>query len=776
MYPPARRSDHVDHYFGTAVPDPYRWLEDVDSPETEAWVDAENLLTRSLLDLAPGREALRHRLLALTNFERFSAPVHRNGRYFYSHNTGLQNQAVLHWQQGLDGTPHLLLDPNTLSADGTVALSGISLSDDGTLLAYALAEAGSDWITWRVREVETGNDLPDRILRSKFSGASWLPDASGFFYSGYGLETTPGLSTSTPGLPGEAATPAEAEGTASPTTAPEQVEDPEGTALTPAALKQTQLRHKVFFHHLGTPQSADRTIYQRLDDPELLTGASVTEDGRFLLVTASKGHTNTLAALPLPAALTDSAATPIAIATLPDARYEPVDVLLLNGRETLLLHTTADAANGRVVAVDLANPASEHWQVLLPETRNNLDSVTLVANTLIASYLADAQSLVELYTPAGQPLGQVELPAIGTATGFTGRASDRESFFVFTNFTTPPTILRLALSPSSTGVPLAVTPIAAQEAASPPEIPRPAESIRSAAATPTVYRSPKLTFDPSAFETVQRFYTSKDGTGVPLFLTSKRGLPRNAENPTLLYAYGGFNISLLPAFSPTYLLWMELGGIFAQPSLRGGGEYGEVWHEAGTRTRKQNVFDDFIAAAEFLLAERYTCPRKLAIEGGSNGGLLVAAVALQRPEIFGAALAHVGVLDMLRFDQFTIGYAWRSDYGSPSENEEEFRAILRYSPLHNVRPATAYPPTLILTADHDDRVFPAHSFKFTAEMQHHLAQGQTNGTGSGEASNPTLIRVETRAGHGAGMPLSKRIDQTVDVFSFLARYLNLVLP
>ena len=708
-YPPARRSDHVDTYFNTPVPDPYRWMEDVDSAEVKQWVDAENALTRSVLDPLPGRDSMQARLTSLYNFERFSPPEIRGTRLFYTHNSGLQNQPVLLWQEGVDGTPHTLLDPNTLSKDGTVALSSAEFSHDGTLLAYALADAGSDWVTWHVRRVDSGEDLPDRIAWSKFSGASWLPDNSGFFYSGYGIPATAAA-----GQPGNDA----------------------------SSLKQAQFGHRLFFHRLGTPQTADPVVFDVPSDKEMLVSGTVTEDGRYLLLSASKGHTNTLAALDL-RHLDLAHTTPeqtrahlISIASTPDARYIPVET----DDDTLWLHTTSGSPRGSVVAVDLQHPDRAAWKPVLPETRNNLESITMVDNTFVANYLADAQSLVELHSRSGEFLQTVKLPAIGTATGFTGRRTDKQSFFTFTNFTTPGTVLRLDL---------------AQHAVS-------------------TYRAPKLTFNPADFETREVFVTSKDGTRVPLFLTGKRGLPRDGSTPTLLYAYGGFDISLLPQFSPTYLLWMEMGGLYAQASLRGGGEYGEAWHEAGTKLHKQNVFDDFIACAEYLSHEHYTSPAKLAIEGGSNGGLLIGAVEEQRPELFGAALAHVGVMDMLRFDQFTIGYAWRSDYGEPSTNEADFRNILKFSPVHNVRTGVAYPPTLVFTADHDDRVFPAHSFKFTAAMQHALTAdaAQTPPLHAG----PVLIRIETRAGHGGGMPLSKRIDMVVDSYAFLNHVLHLPAP
>jgi prolyl oligopeptidase len=451
-------------------------------------------------------------------------------------------------------------------------------------------------------------------------------------------------------------------------------------------------------------------------------GAGVTDDGRYLFIYQTKGSSpnNELAVKDL----AHPEAPIVQIAITADALYAPID----NDGTLFWIHTTWNAPNGCVIEVDLAHPEREHWKTIIAESRNNLDSVSMIDDTLIANYLADAQSMVELHTREGELIERLTLPAIGTASGFAGKRTDTETFFQFTNFTTPATIYRLDM-----------------------------KTRRS-----TIDRQPKLKFDPTQYETKQVFYTSKDGTRVPMFLSYKKGLKLDGTNPTLLYGYGGFNISLRPEFSSAHMLWMEMGGLYAQPSLRGGGEYGEAWHEAGTKLTKQNVFDDFIAAAEWLIAERYTSPRKLAISGGSNGGLLVAACEIQRPDLFGAVLPSVGVMDMLRFDKFTIGWAWKTDYGAPSENEEEFHALYRYSPLHNLKPGVAYPPTLISTADHDDRVFPAHSFKYAAAMQ--AAQAGTN---------PVLIRVETRAGHGGGMPLSKRVELAVDQFTFLVKELEM---
>ncbi len=685
-YPTAHTVDQTDDYFGTRVADPYRWMEDVDSPEIKLWVDAENALTQSYLAQVPARAAIRDRILHLNSFERYSLPVRRGTRYFYSHNEGLQNQNVVFWQEGLTGTPHVLLDPNTLRADGTVALNGLEVTDDGRLAAYAISDAGSDWLTWHVREVATGKDLPDTIQWSKFSNASWTHDGSGFFYSAYA--------------------------------APDESHKAE-------FLKSTNYFHKLFFHKLGTPQSEDKLIFDRPDDKELNIGGSVSDDGRYLAIYQSKGTSpnNELA-------IKDLAHPETPILRLID-KAEATYTVIDNDGTHFWLQTTLDGPNGKVIGIDLAHPDRAHWKTILPESKNALDSVHMVDNTLIATYLADAQSHVELHTRDGALIQMLALPAIGTTDGFTGRRTDRETFFTFTNFATPPTIYRLDLKTKAS----------------------------------TVYRQPKLLFNPSDFETKQVFATSKDGTRVPIFLSYRKGLKLDGAAPTLLYAYGGFNISLVPAFAPSRVVWMEMGGIYAQACLRGGGEYGESWHHAGTGIHKQNVFDDFIASAEYLIANKYTSTPKLAIQGGSNGGLLVGAVELQRPDLFGAAVAEVGVMDMLRFDKFTIGWAWKADYGAPSDSKQEFEAIYKYSPLHNIHPGVKYPPTLITTGDHDDRVFPAHSFKFAAALQ--AAAAYT------PSAAPVLIRIETRAGHGSATPLTKRVEATADQFAFLVRQLGM---
>jgi prolyl oligopeptidase len=683
-YPVARKIEQTDDYFGTAVSDPFRWMEDVDSAELKTWIDAENELTQEYLAKVPVRERMQKRLMELINFERYTAPERRGTRYFYSHNSGLQNQNVLYWQDGLDGESKVLLDPNTFSEDGTVAISGVGITDDGMLAAYSIAEAGSDWVKWHVRNVTTGKDLADVVEWSKFSGASWRKDGSGFYYARY--------------------------------------DEPAEDASEAEALKTANYFHKIYFHKLGTPQSEDALVFHRPDDGELNLGAVVTEDGRYLVIHQSKGTSpnNELTVQDLH----DTSKRMIRLIDTADATYAPIS----NDGSLFWLLTTLDAPNGKVIVIDLNKPGREHWKTVIPESTNKLSDISIIDNTFIANYLADAQSHVELHSLDGSLIERVALPAIGTAYGFGGLRKDAETFYQFSNFTTPGTTYRLDMKTRKS----------------------------------TLFRQPRLLFDPALYETKQIFTESKDGTRVPMFISHRKGLALDGTAPTLLYAYGGFNISLVPEFSPSHVMWMEMGGVYAQASLRGGGEYGEAWHEAGTGVRKQNVFDDFISLAEWLITSQYTAPERLAISGGSNGGLLVAACELQRPDLFGAVVAQVGVMDMLRFDKFTIGWAWKEEYGSPSEDEAEFRAIYKYSPLHNIRQGVSYPATLIMTGDHDDRVFPAHSFKYTAALQ----AAQTG-------PDPILIRVETRAGHGAGMPLSKRIEAAVDQFAFMANQLHL---
>ncbi len=679
VYPKAKTVDQVDDYHGTNVADPYRWLEDTDSADTKAWVEAENKLTFSYLDQIPYRGAIRDRLLKLWNYERFTAPEQEGGRYFYQHNNGLQNQNVLLVAESLNAEPRVLLDPNTLSADGTVALAGRAITDDGKLMAYGTAASGSDWTEWHVRDVATGNDLPDLIKWVKFSDASWTKDDKGFFYSRYD-------------------------------------EPKEGMAL-----RDTVYFQKLYYHRLGTAQSDDKLIYDRPDNKEMLFGGNVTDDGHYLIITVEQGTSpkNRLYYKDL----TKPDAPVVKLLDDFDAQYRFVD----NDGPVFWIRTDLNAPRGKLMAIDTRHPERTKWKTVVPEGPDKLEGAGTVDNLFLLSYLKDARTEVRVYDLKGKFVRNVDLPGIGTAGGFGGKRKDEETFYAFTSFVTPTTIYR----------------------------------YEPAAGKSTVFRQPKVDFDPTKYETKQVFYHSKDGTRVPMFLTYKKGLKLDGENPTLLYAYGGFDISLSPFFSVPNVVWLEMGGIYAQPNLRGGGEYGEEWHLAGTHAKKQNVFDDYFAAAEWLIANKYTSTPKLAIRGASNGGLLMGASLTQRPDLFGAALPEVGVMDMLRFQKFTIGWAWTSDYGS-SDNAEDFKYLYAYSPLQNLKPGTKYPPTMISTADHDDRVVPGHSFKFAATMQADQA---------GPA--PVLIRIETKAGHGGGKPISKIIDETADEWAFVAHNLKM---
>jgi len=682
VYPEAKKLDQIDDYHGTKVADPYRWLEDLDSADTHAWVEAQNQVTFAYLNDIPARAQIKQRLTKLWNYERYSLPSKQGNRYFYSKNNGLQNQSVLYSTTALDAAPQLLLDPNTLSADGTVALSGTAVSDDGKLLAYGIAQAGSDWQEWRVRDVETAKDLPDVIKWVKFSGASWTKDGQGFFYSRYD-------------------------------------EPKAGTQMTGA-----NYFHKLYYHHLGTPQADDVLVYERPDQKEWNINGGVTDDGRYLIIYTTQGTDRRNRIFYKDLQAKDAGVQPLL--DKGDASYGFID----NDGTTFWLRTDLDAPRGKIIAVDITKPESGNWKEVIPQAAETLESANVVGNLLVASYLKDAHTQIKVYDLGGKLVREVKLPGIGSAGGFGGKRTDQETFYSFTSYTTPLTVYRYDI-----------------------------QTGRS-----TVFRAPKVDFNPADYESKQVFYTSKDRTRVPMIITYKKGLKLDGQNPTLLYGYGGFNISLTPTFSVGNLVWMEMGGIYAVPNLRGGGEYGEDWHQGGMKLKKQNVFDDFIAAAEWLIANKYTSTPRLAIFGGSNGGLLVGAAMTQRPELFGAALPAVGVMDMLRFQKFTIGWAWVSDYGS-SDNPEEFKALYAYSPLHNIKPGTAYPPTLVTTADHDDRVVPSHSFKFAATMQ----AAQTG-------ANPVLIRIETKAGHGAGKPTSKQIEEVADRWGFLVRALNMNGP
>jgi prolyl oligopeptidase len=681
-YPDARRDESVvDDYHGTRVADPYRWLEDPDSPETRAWVEAENKVTFGYLESIPQREKLKKRMTELWDYEKFGIPHREGSRYFWSRNSGLQNQSVYYVADGLDATPRVLLDPNTLSKDGTVALSGTSLTEDGALLAYGLAAAGSDWNEWKVRDVATGKDLDDHLKWIKFSDASWSKDGKGFYYSRF---------------------PEPAKG---------------------ADLKGANYHQKLYHHKLGTPQSADALVYERPDHKEWMFHGDVTEDGKYLIITVRKSSASKNRVLHVELDAEGREPRPVELIDNFEDEYHFIN----NDGPVFFFKTDKDAPRGRVIAIDTRKPGPKDWVELIPQAAETLEHVSLVGDRFLASYLRDATTQVKVFDLAGKFAREVKLPGLGTAAGFGGHRKDKETFYSFTSYTNPATIYRYDIASGES----------------------------------SVFKAPKVAFNPDDYESEQVFYTSKDGTKIPMILSHKKGLKRDGNNPTLLYGYGGFNISLTPSFSPGRIAWLEMGGVLAVPNLRGGGEYGEDWHQAGTKLRKQNVFDDFIAAAEWLIREKITSTPRLAIEGRSNGGLLVGAAITQRPDLFGAALPGVGVMDMLRFHKFTIGWAWVDDYGS-SDDAEQFGAIRKYSPLHNLKPGTMYPPTLVTTADHDDRVVPAHSFKFAATLQ----AAQSGG-------NPTLIRIETKAGHGAGKPTAKVIEEAADIYAFLAKVLKM---
>lgn len=688
-YPSSHKSNQVDNYHNTLVADPYRWLEDPDSEETRAWIEAQNQVTFGYLSEIPTREKIKQRLTKLWDYEKYGIPFKEGEslqdgsteRYFYFKNDGLQNQSVLYTLKSLDDQPKVLLDPNKLSEDGTVALSGLSISEDGKLLAYSLSASGSDWQEWKVRDVETGEDLQDHLKWIKFSGASWTHDNQGFFYSRY---DEPNEKT--------------------------QLED-------------VNYYQKLYYHQLGKPQSEDALIYHRPDQKEWGFSGGVTEDGRYLIISIWLGTDSKN--LVFFKDLTNPNAEVVELINQFEADYSFID----NDDSVFYFRTDLNAPRGRVIAIDTKSPAPENWREIIPQSAETLESVGILNNQFVADYLKDAHSQIKIFDLKGEFIREVELPGLGSAGGFGGERHDTETFYSFTSFTIPGTIYRYDMVTGKS----------------------------------TIFRQPQVDFNPDNYETKQVFYHSKDGTRVPMFITHKKGIKLDGNNPTYLYAYGGFNASMTPGFSVSLLVWMEMGGVYAMPNIRGGGEYGEEWHQAGMKDKKQNVFDDFIGAAEWLIANKYTKTEKLAIAGGSNGGLLVGACITQRPDLFGAALPAVGVMDMLRFHKFTIGWAWTSEYGS-ADNPEEFPALYAYSPLHNIKPDTAYPATLITTADHDDRVVPAHSFKFAAALQEaHI----------GDA--PTLIRIETKAGHGAGKPTAKIIEEAADKWAFLVRTLNVEL-
>ncbi|WNG49721.1 S9 family peptidase [Archangium minus] len=677
-YPMARKDTVVDNYHGTEVADPYRWLENPDSPESRQWIEAENQLTFGYLEKIPVRARIKQRMTELWDYEKYGVPWREGSRYFFSRNNGLQNQSVLYTADSLGAEPRVLLDPNTLSADGTVALAGVDITQDGNLLAYGVASAGSDWKEIRVRDVRTGKDLPDIVKWVKFSGSSWTKDGKGFFYSRY--------------------------------------DEPKAGE----ALSGTNYYQKLYFHKLGTPQSEDVLVYERKDQKEWGFGGHVTDDGRYLVINVTRGTEQKN--LVFYKDLKDPKAKVVELLKEWDAEYG----LIGNDGPLFWFQTDLDAPRGRVVAIDLRKPERKNWKEVIPQGEETLSTVSLVNDQFLVNVMKDAHSQVRLYSRDGKPAGELPLPGLGTVFGLGGKREDTETFYAYSSYTSPTTIYRYDLKKGQS----------------------------------EVFKAPTVKFDPSQYETKQIFYTSKDGTRVPMFLSHKKGLKLDGTNPTLLYGYGGFNAPMTPGFNVANLVWMEQGGVYAVANLRGGGEYGREWHEAGTKLKKQNVFDDFIAAAEWLISNKYTSTPRLAINGRSNGGLLVGAAVTQRPDLFGVALPGVGVMDMLRFHKFTIGWAWTSDFGS-AENPEEFKALHAYSPLHNLKPAR-YPAMLVHTADHDDRVVPGHSFKFTAAAQ--AAQ-------TGEA--PVLIRIETKAGHGAGKPTSKIIEEYTDLWAFSLHQMGL---
>jgi len=690
-YPATKTDDVVDDYHGNRVADPYRWLEDVESESTEAWVTAQNEVTQAYLKSLPSREPMRERLEALWNYERTGLPARRGDTYFFTHNDGLQNQSVLYLAptdtvpSKLSEARRVLLDPNTLSEDGTMALGSWHPSEDGRLLAYSIADGGSDWRTWRVRDVQTGKDTSDVIQWSKFSGVAWSHDASGFYYARYAEPKT-------------------------------------GEELT-----GTNENQMLYWHRLGTPQNEDQLVLSRPDHPKWGYSPLVTEDGRYLVIGNWKGT---------------EPKTQVFVQDLTKPN-RPVRGLIMGFdadftfigsiHSTLYFLTDHEAPRRRVISVDIADHLADEsldadaemdrslWKEVIAETDDVLEDVSLLGNHFFASYLRNALSTVVRYQLDGKTTGEWPLPGKGSVSGFGGRQDAVETFFSFTNYVTPPSIHRVDLSDDKS----------------------------------EQWLSPEVPFDVDAYVTEQTFCRSKDGTRVPILITRHRDTKLDGKNRTLLYAYGGFNISLTPSYSPAIAAWLDSGGVYAVANLRGGGEYGREWHEAGMQLKKQNVFDDFIAAAEHLIASGLTSKEHLGIRGGSNGGLLVGAVMTQRPDLFAACLPAVGVMDMLRYHKFTIGWAWVSEFGS-SDDESQIKNLLSYSPLHNLKPGTCYPATLVTTADRDDRVVPGHSFKFAAALQ--AAQS---------CDHPALIRIETRAGHGAGTPTSKKIDEYADLWSFL---------
>ena len=680
QYPQPKRGDVVDDFHGVKVADPYRWMEQTDSADTKAWIDAENKITESYISAIPQREAIKNRLTEIWNYERYSAPSKvADGFYIFSKNDGLQNQSVLYRAKSIDDpNPTVFFDPNKILADGTAALNGSRFTEDGKYWAYGVSEAGSDRTTWHIRDTATGQDLPDTIGPNRNGIDAWLKDDSGFYYTSY------------------AATAAGQE------------------------LKAATKFQKIYFHKLGTPQSEDKVVYERPENGDLFSGAEISEDGRWLLITVGKGTERMNMVYYKDLQKADDTYHPL-IENLDNAWN-----FLGNDGSTFYFETDKDAPRDKIVKIDVNG--DKKWVDVVPESKDTLGGVSLIDNDkFVLNYLQDAHTVIKIYDTKGKFVRDVTLPGIGTAGGFGGRRNYTETFYTYSSYNAPPTIYRYDMKTGKS----------------------------------TLFRESKVKFDPSVYEVKEVFYPSKDGTKIPMFLTYKKGIKLDGTNPTLLYGYGGFNIPSTPGFSVGRIAWLEMGGVYAVACIRGGSEYGKDWWKGGSRLNKQNVFDDFAWAGKWLIDNKYTSTPKLAINGGSNGGLLVGATLNQHPDWFGAAVPQVGVMDMLRFDKFTIGWAWRSDYGDPT-NADDFKAMYAYSPYHNAKPGTKYPPTLVLTSDHDDRVFPAHSFKYTAAMQYAQA---------GDA--PVLIRVQTRGGHGAGLPTTAAIEQQADIYAFLVKALNM---
>jgi prolyl oligopeptidase len=676
-YPVTQKDTGItDDYHGTLVADPYRWLEYDTASNVAEWVTAQNKVTFGYLEKIPFRDKIKSRLTEVFNYPRYSSPFRVGDYYFFYKNDGLQNQAVIYYQKGLDGQPVVFLDPNKMSEDGTAAVSLLGASKDARFMAYAINQSGSDWQQINVIEIASLRKLDDELNWVKFSGAAWKGD--GFYYSRYDAP-------------------------------------PKGKEFS-----SKNEYHKIYYHRIGTPQSADELIYEDKKFPLRYYGAETTEDERFLIINVAQGTDGTeLYCKNLSKGQKDF--------TLIFEGFDDNAGVINNDGDMLLVQTDRDAPNQKVVAIDPANPAKENWVTIIPETENLLQGAATAGGKLFVSYLKDVTTHTYQYDLKGKMEHEIQFPALGTASGFSGKVEDKIIFYSFTSFVYPPTIYKYDITSGKS----------------------------------EVFRKSEVKFNPEDYETKQVFYPSRDGTKVPMFLVHKKGLKMNGKNPTLLYGYGGFNISLTPSFSASRLVLLENGGVFALANLRGGGEYGEKWHEAGKLDRKQNVFDDFIAAAEYLISEQYTNPDKLAVQGGSNGGLLVGAVINQRPELFKVAFPAVGVMDMLRFHKFTVGWGWVVEYGS-SDSLNHFNNLFAYSPIHNIRSDAEYPAVMVTTADHDDRVVPAHSFKYIATLQ----EKRRNNI------NPLLIRIDVKAGHGAGKPITKTIDEQTDIWSFMMYNMN----